>query len=462
MSVVGVLADSYLGLVAAIAIKNKNPGSSVSVFGRISANHRVVQLQINLQKFSQLMGIDLFALLVLGDATVNHGQLIKRQGAKTFFLANDIYGQSDEVADFHQLFLSNPESAFKFDDFSLLANLARSQKVLNPLDRSSVGIGAGLNINELALIKILRQKMIELEISIEENPIAELMISEKGCFSGGGKGGGENFSPDLIVDARSGDLDRSGEFVDWSGYFPLKPKASTFEFNERLTAPQSEIESSPELIIKKTSLRTGVQYDFWCLNNREGNLDPFFGRQKESWRGKYVSLGKRACWAGEIFVSELDMMLESIDLLVLLWPSGKACAEAVSEFNRRVNITYDSLVSFHILVMMCWKGEMAINSQKNPEALREDLELFDVCGRLAKIDGRFPGVHLWIAALMFYFGKKSAIPLMGCDRNSIEINEYFSAQKHSLNQTVDSAVLHVDFINNILSDFGGKKPRAKA
>ncbi len=459
MSVVGVLADSYLGLVAAIAIKNKNPGLSVSVFGHIYANHRVVQLQINLQKFSQFLGVDLVALLVLGDATVNHGQLIKPQGGKTFFLANDIYGQSDEVADFHQLFLSNPESAFKFDDFSLLASLAHSQKVLNPLDRSPVGGGAGLNINELALIKILRQKMIELEISIEENPIAELMITEKGCFSGGGEG--ENFSPDLIVDARSGDLDRSGEFVDWSRYFPLKPNTSTFEFNERLTAPQSEIKSSPELIIKKTSLRTGVQYDFWCLNNREGNLDPFFGRQKESWRDNYVALGKRACRAGEIFVSELDVMLECIDLLMLLWSGGKACAEVVSEFNRRVNITYDSLASFHILVMMCWKDEMELTSQKIPESLLEDIELFDLCGRLTKADGRFPVEYLWISALMFFAEKKRAIPLIGCDRKDVEINEYFSEQKYLLNVAVDSAVRHVDYINGILSDIGGNKPHAR-
>lgn len=460
MSFVDVFADSYLGLVAAIAIKNINPEFSVSVSGSIFATHRVIQLQINLQKFIKLLGVDLGVLLVFGDATVSHGQLIKRKDGVAFFLANDEYGQSDGVVDFHQLFLSNPKNEFQFDDFSLLANLAHSEKVLNPFDVKDLG-GAGLNINELALVEILRKKMIELGINIQEASVTEDIVAEEEHFSGISGNEGAEFSPDLIVDARSGNLDRYAEFVDWSGRFPLKLKTSTFKLNERLTAPQSEIESSSGLITKKTSLRTGVQYDSWELNHEESKLAPAFGRLKESWKGNCLSLGKRAFYAGDVFVSELDVMLECIDLFTRLWSGGKACAEVVSEFNRRINITFDSLASFHVLVMMCWNGELALNTQRFPEGLRKDLDLFDVCGRLTKVDGRFPKVHLWIAALMFFSEKARAIPSIGCYRNSGEMNDYFLAQKHSLNLTVDNAVRHVDFINNILSDFGGRKPRAK-
>ncbi len=462
---IAVLTDSYLGLVAAIAIKIKNPASQICVVGDVVSAHRVVQLQINKNKFLRLLGIDLVSLLVWGDSTVSHGQCIDRKNGVKFFLMNDLYGGSDEVADFHQLFLSLQGAVFEFDDFSLLAGLSRELKVLDPLNAGSDGVGAGLNINESALVKMLHRKAIELEINIKEKNVYRMdFLSEKNVFEIW-TSDNEAYPFDFVVDVRSETLavGEVADVVDWSAYFGCKKEYSDFKFQERFSCPLSEIGEDGNLIIKKTSLRTGVQYDCWSWVV-EGGAEfgaPPFGRLSESWSGNYISLGGRAVQAGNMFVSELDLLLETIDLLLMLWDGKNFHKEVVDEFNRRVNVTYDSLANFHILLMSCWKGEEAWRYENIPQALREDLQLFKVCGKLRKVDGRFPGVHLWIAALMSLSERNCAYPLIGCDRDRKKVEEYLLKQKKSLTLQVGKAASHIDYINNVLGRFLKKNNHEK-
>ena len=219
MTRVAVLTDSYMGLVAAIAIKIKNPEFNVCAIGVISAEHGAVQLQLNKHKISRLLKIDLITLFALCDSTISSALCIKPNEFYEFNLANDNYGNSEEITDFHQLFMRLKGDNHRFDDYSIQSVAAKKSKVVDPFSKSSKK-GPGFNLNKKPLTKILINKAKQVGVDIlndniyhfESTTLGKCIITEKS----------KKINVDILIDVRDCKhtecIENSG-FVDWSEFF---------------------------------------------------------------------------------------------------------------------------------------------------------------------------------------------------------------------------------------------------
>lgn len=453
MTRVAVLADSYMGLVAAIAIKIKNPEFNVCAVGVISAQHGAVQLQINKHKISRLLKIDLTTLFALCDATISSALCIKSNEFYEFNLANDSYGSSQEIADFHQLFIRLKGDNYRFDDYSIQSVAAKKSKVVDPFSRNSKK-GPGFNLNEKPLTKILinRARQVGVDIlndnicHIESTILGKHIITEKN----------KKLDIDTIVDVRDYkhlEYFENPEFVDWSDFFYFSRSSACFKFNERITDPKNIVELGGGRAVKKIPLRSGVQYEYWQARQLgEAVCVRSYGRSANIWQENYIYLGKNSIRAGGYFVSDLDILLEVLDVLLQLW-SGKSDGNSLKqEFNRRVCNIYDSLLAFHLLIDMSWCPSFSWWNVALPKQLTEDLLLFSCCGKLNKIDGRYPDIDLWIAMLMSLKVSENCWPIVGCEKTNEEVERDLFLQLKSIETLIEKSPSHIEFVNNLLKN----------
>ena len=227
-----------------------------------------------------------------------------------------------------------------------------------------------------------------------------------------------------------------------------------FNFNERITESKNVVEIGVGGAVKKIPLRSGVQYEYWQARQAGAGLHTsLYGRSDKIWQKNCIYLGNSSIKAGGHFVSDLDILLEVLDVLLHLWSDKKDGECLKQEFNRRVCNIYDSLLAFHLLIEMSWRTPRNWRDVALPNQLSEDLSLFSCCGKLNKLDGRYPSIDLWVAMLMSLKIFENCLPSVGCERTNEEVENNLLSQLNSIKTTVEMAPSHVEFVNNILKKY---------
>jgi hypothetical protein len=167
-----------------------------------------------------------------------------------------------------------------------------------------------------------------------------------------------------------------------------------------------------------------------------------------------VAMGPAAVSCGEHFCSELDLLLEVLDVLVKIWDGKRVTSHIAGEFNRRVTKIYDSVLSFHALVDLLFRRD-AVSDHPVPRILKEEMDLFSSCARLHKVDDRFPKVDLWISLMaQLNICSEFSAPI-DCKLDAIEFASFASRQLQNIDAQVSQLPSHLEFVNQRLSRFWG-------
>lgn len=460
-----IIGDSYQSFIAAIAIKINNPLNSVTILGDVQAREGKMHVIANPAHFFDLLGISRETFFYYSDATICSALCIQphSQEANTdFYLASGQHGISDEVVDFHLLYLLVDGIGKNYDSFSGAAQLAKYGKVNSPLSNKGMSLGQGLNINEAALCKLLEFYTENLKINVIKDKVAIPFVDTSGNCSVT-DAANQSYPADLVLDVRKNirfsERYLFGHYISWDHFFSYKKERISFNPGQIDTRPLCEIAIADGSIVKKIPVRSGVSYEYWrAVDTVETLTDnvllqqsPEYGRAENSWVGNYIQLGSAAASTDDLLISEVDVLIENLFLLLKLWPGSISVPALTQEFNRRVNILFDSVRDYHLIFYWLIRKKNLSVDVGLPKSAFDDLCLFTEAGRLVARDERYPPYQQWVSCLMGwkYFPKrKNSIML---SRNIDQIKIYLNAQQNDIEKFVNSSQSHVNFVKLTLA-----------
>lgn len=479
-----VLGNSWHSLLVACTLKKKVANLTVTlIYGEMTTDG-TVSVRRELPDLLSLLELTQESLLRLCDGTyfLSH-HIADEESGREFYWSVDDYGASDEVVDFHQLYERFLWPEVGYDDFCVTAQLSKCGKVIDSQAFTSVAgawknepPSSGLHLNIIPFTELLRRYAEYLGVCVVNNVAVD--VKEINNLNDGEVLGSDGVRrvADFVIDAsniQNGFLESNEGALDWTHYFGEQYSAHAFVANEFNSNPTSRLTINSNCLVNTIPLRSGVVYE--CRGNKTAveklvAQPPFsttgrnlkqstYGCLWRPWRERKLSLGPAAAHPDNLLVSDLDLLLQELKLLLSLWPSVPFQASLAQEYNRLVIDLYCSVRDVHLLGYWLMRGGELSSLKILPIALRTEIEIFIASSRLPHRDERYPAAVEWIALLMGL--KKWPIHYLSINlqRADIEYPDFFQSIRSAVQEIVVSAPSQVAQVNTLLRNYSNKVER---
>mgnify|MGYP003145911521 CR=1 FL=1 len=466
-----VLGNSWHSLLVACALKKKTANLKVTLIYDAQKIDGAVSVKRELSSLLSILELTQESLLRLCDGTyflAHH--ILDETSEREFYWSVDDYGVSDEVVDFHQLFerFLWPEAAY--EDFCVTAQLAKSGKVIDTHSIVSVSMAqntnrnsTGLHLNIIPFTQLLLRYAEYLGVLVARNVVvnelAEKENSVSPCIA---------HAADFVIDASmirddfwsQGNADAS----DWTHYFGDRSSVHLFGAGEFDSNPTTKLRISDGGLVNAIPLRTGVAYEYrgnkvaleksstqpWRMKLEKKCQNNMFGSLRRPWQEDRLALGPAAARPDNLLVSDLDLLMRELALLLDLWPSVPFQISLAQEYNRLVTDLYRSVRDVHLLGYWLMQGGELSDLQALPAELRAEIEVFIASSRLPHRDERYPAASEWISLLMGLKKWPIHFPPLRLQRAGDEYPDFFQRIRSKVREIVANAPHQVVHINGLL------------
>lgn len=471
-----VLGNSWHSLLVACSLKKRIANLNVTLIYNPLKIDGAVSVKRELSALLSILELTQESLLRLCDGTYFFAHhIVDKLSGQDFFWSVDDYGTSDEVLDFHQLFERLLWPKARYDDFCVAAQLSKYGKV-NGFRREFSTDGAGkkqpndfgLHLNIIPFTRILMRYAEYLGITVvnevaattnEINDLTKVKILDSS---------GVLHRADFLIDVSNAQSGMPGEFnanaEDWSKYFGDQYVAHRFVANEFSPNPTTRLMFDRDVFVSAIPLRSGVAYEYRGNTNAlenillqsphsETQIEPqknTCGCQVHPWQGRKLALGPAACRPGNYLVSDLDLLMQELSLLVELWPSAPFQNSLAQEYNRLATDLYSSVRDIHLLGCWLMQGGDIGSLQSLPAELRKEVEVFISSSRLPHRDERYPVAAEWISLLMGLKKWPICFSPLRLQRADCEYPDFFLGMLSKVREIVAASPSQVARINTLL------------
>ncbi|WP_331351091.1 tryptophan 7-halogenase [Cellvibrio sp. UBA7671] len=471
-----VLGNSWHSLLVACSLKKKIANLKVTLSYNELKTNGAVSVRRELSSLLSVLELTQESLLRLCDGTyflAHH--IVDESYGREFYWSVDDYGISDEVQDFHQLFERFLWPEARYDDFCVTAQLSKYGKVID-LQRHVSAAGAqkkeqnysGLHLNIIPFTRLLLRYATYLGITVVNEVTAPCKEKNEAVKGEALDSAGARHTADFVIDAsyiQEGISSEPNQDVhDWTHYFGNQYATRLFVANDFNPNPTSSLVFSSDSLVNAIPLRTGVAYEY--LGNKIV-LDKFLTQSPHSaakktlrqntygclcrpWQGRKLALGLAAARPGNLLVSELDLLMQELALLIGLWPSVPFQPSLAQEYNRLATTLYCSVRDMHLLGYWLIQGGELSDLQSLPTELRKEVEVFIASSRLPHRDERYPAAAEWISLLMGLKKWPIHFPPLRLERADNEFPDFFQSILNKVREIVANAPQQVAHINDLL------------
>lgn len=250
---------------------------------------------------------------------------------------------------------------------------------------------------------LLRAVALRLGAELADAPLADVRIEAGGIVEAITLTDGSRIDPLLVLDC-SGTAARiagrtSPDFVDWSAWLPCDRTCAQTLPATGASPPYSQVDAQDRGWVATWPLE-GADVRLTCSMGGDGT--PFVaGRRSEAWRGNCVALGAAAGLLEPLHPTALTLVLQSLALLIQLWPAAPHAPIEAAAFNRAIAAALDGardVVIAHYAVAgragAFWDDRRAASL---PDTLKMKLALFAARGRLPMFDDEPFEEEDWVA-----------------------------------------------------------------
>lgn len=471
-----VVGDSWHSLLVCCALRKRIANLKITLV----LNSKPVQGAISVRRETlsllSTLGLSHESLLRLCDGTYCMAHHIFGAAPEhDFFWATDDYGVSDEAVDFNYLFERYSPSCARYDDFSVMAQMAKHRKVaattaakFDSAEITDRQTSIGMHLNAVAFHQLLLRYAVHLKVTVLSGVTVSIDNAEEYTGTAILDSSGSAHTPDLLIDACGANSDFSSDNLDsvddWTDYFDCQSSLSLFVADQFNPEPVSKLKIESNLLLNMLPLRSGVMYeylgakaeinkflsDLLPLDEKNNVKSEYYGCLVNPWCGRKVNIGPKASRPGQLLVSQLDLLLREIDLLIDFWPAIPFQKNLMREYNRLAVDLYCSVRDIHLTLYWLIKAGTNIELRRLPPVLRMELETFFASSRLPHRDYRYPVETEWLSVLMGLKNRPTHFPMLQLERSDELYPDFFRQISQKIRTVVAQSPDHVTHINTLL------------